>query len=130
MKTLIKVKLSDVVNSTETFNKIMQQSFKGSLAFKIARLVRELEKEMQTYNEERIKIIKKYGKKDENGELITDENGNVSFETDKIEEINGEFQSLLETELEINADKLPMDSIDEFKLTPQQMLEIEMFFEE
>jgi len=126
---MIKIKLSDVVNATGTFNKIMQQSFKGSLAFKIARLARELDKEMQTFNEERQKIIQKYGNKDENGELIIDENGNIKFDNANIEEINQEFNSLLETELEINADKLPMDSIDNFEITPQEMLNIEVFFE-
>jgi len=129
VKVLIKVSLNDVVNSSQTFNKLMQQSFKGSLAFKIARLVRELEKEMQTFNDERMKIIRKYGKKDENGELIVGEDGNVSFENDKINDLNNEFNSLLETELEINADKLPMDSIDEFELTPQEVIDLEKFFE-
>ena len=126
---MIKIKLNDVVNATETFNKIMQQSFKGSLAFKIARLARELDTEMKTFNEERQKIIQKYGNKDENGELIVDENGNIKFDNANIEEINQEFSSLLETELEINADKLPMDSIDNFEITPQEMLNIEVFFE-
>jgi len=127
---MIKIKLNDVVNSTETFNKIMQQSFKGSLAFKIARLARELDTEMKTFNEERQKIIQKYGKKDENGELIIDENGNISFDKTNLNEINQEFNSLLETELEINADKLPMDSMDNFEITPQEMLGIEVFFKE
>ena len=126
---MIKIVLGDIVNSTEIFNKIMQQPFKGSLAFKIARLVRELEKEMQTFNDERMKIIRKYGKKDENGELIVNNDGNIEFENDKINEINYEFNSLLETELEINADKLPIDSIDEFELTPQEVISLEKFFE-
>jgi hypothetical protein len=84
---------------------------------------------MKTFNEERQKIIQKYGNKDENGELIVDENGNVKFDNANIEEINQEFSSLMDTELEINADKLPMDSIDEFEITPQEMLQIEKFFE-
>jgi len=127
---MIKIKLNDVVNATETFNKIMQQSFKGSLAFKIARLARELDKEMQTFNTERQKIIQKYGEKDENGELIIDENNNVKFNKTNLAEINQEFNSLLDTDLEINADKLPMDSIDNFEITPQEMLQIEVFFED
>lgn len=126
---MIKVLLSDIVNSAETFNKIMQQSFKGSLAFKIARLVRELNKEMDTFNVEREKIIKKYGKKDDKGELIIGENGTVSFDNDVFPELNSEFDALLNNELEINADKLPMDSIDEFELTPKEMMELEKFFE-
>ena len=127
---MIKIKLNDVVNATETLNKIMQQSFKGSLAFKIARLARELDKEMQTFNTERQKIIQKYGEKDENGELIVDEKGLINFDKTNLKEINEEFNSLLNTELEINADKLPMNSIDNFEITPQEMLQIEVFFED
>ena len=127
---MIKIKLNDIVNATETLNKIMQQSFKGSLAFKIARLARELDKEMQTFNAEKQKIIQKYGEKDENGELKIDEKGLVKFNKANLKEINEEFNSLLDTDLEINVDKLPMDSIDNFEITPQEMLQIEVFFED
>ena len=127
---MIKVNLNDIVNSVDTFQTIMGQSFKGSLAFKIARLARELNKEMETFNEQRRKILNEYCVKDENGELKPDENGNVQIIPDKINEFNNEFSNLLATEVEINADKLPMDNIDSFDITPQQMLNIEMFFEE
>ena len=126
---MIKLSLNDILNSSETFNTIMGQSFKGSLAFKIARLARELDKEMTTFNTERQKILEKYCVKDENGQLKINENGTVQIEPDKINEFNEEFTSLLETEVEINADKLPIDSIDNFDITPQQMLTIEKMFE-
>lgn len=127
---MITVKLNDVINATDTFSKIIQQPFKGSLAFKIARLVRELEKEMQTFNTERQKLLTRYCVKDENNELITAENGTVQIIPDKVDAFNEEFDSLLNTELEINADKLPINAIDDFELTPQEMLNIEVFFEE
>ena len=127
---MIKVNLNDILNASETFNAIMQQSFKGSLAFKIARLARELSKEMETFNTERQKLLQKYCVKDENGELKTNDNGTVQVEPDKINEFNEEFSSLLETEVEINAEKLSMDSLDSFDITPQQMISIEKFFEE
>ena len=127
---MIKVNLNDILNASETFNAIMQQSFKGSLAFKIARLARELSKEMETFNAERQKLLQKYCIKDENGELKTNDNGTVQVEPDKINEFNEEFSSLLETEVEINAEKLSMDSLDSFDITPQQMISIEKFFEE
>jgi len=127
---MIKVSLNDILNASETFNVIMQQSFKGSLAFKIARIARELSKEMETFNAERQKLLQKYCVKDENGELKTNDNGTVQVEPDKINEFNDEFSSLLETEVEINAEKLSMDSLDSFDITPQQMISIEKFFEE
>ena len=127
---MIKVSLNNIVNSIDTFQAIMQQSFKGSLAFKIARLARELNKEMETFSEQRRKIVNEYSLKDENGEIKADENGNIQITPDRIQEFNTEFTNLLNTEVEINADKLPMDNIDDFEVSPQQMLNIEMFFEE
>lgn len=127
---MISITLNDIINASETFNAIMQQSFKGSLAFKIARLARELNKEMETFNTERQKLLTRYCVKDENGELKTNEDGTVQVVPAMIDEFNEEFTSLLNTEVEINADKLPMDNIDNFDITPQQMLNLEKFFED
>lgn len=127
---MITVSLNNIVNSIETFQAIIQQPFNGSLAFKIARLARELNKEMDTFNEQRRKIIDQYCVKDENGNLVSDDNGNVQIIPEKIQDFNNDFTNLLNTEVEINADKLPMDKIDSFEISPQQMLSIEMFFEE
>lgn len=127
---MIRVDLKTILNASETFNKIMQQSFNGSLAFKIARLARELNKEMETFNTERQKLLNKYCAKDENGELKVNEQGNVTILPENITVFNDEFSALLATEVEINADKLPMDRIDDFEITPQQMLDLEIFFEE
>ena len=126
---MIRISLNDILNATETFKVIMQQSVKGSLAFKIARLARELDKEMTTFNEERQKLFQKYGEKDENGELVIDENNIIKFPPENIDLINEELNSLLSTEVEVNADKLPVNEVDQFELTPQQMMNIEMFFE-
>lgn len=126
---MIRISLNDILNATETFKVIMQQSVKGSLAFKIARLARELDKEMTTFNEERQKLFQKYGEKDENGELVIDENNIIKFPSENIDLINEELNSLLSTEVEVNADKLPVGEVDQFELTPQQMMNIEMFFE-
>jgi len=127
---MISVTLNEIFNATETFKVIMNQQFKGSLAFKIARLVRELDKEMETFNTERQKILTEYCVKDTDGNIQQDENGNIQIQPDRINEFNEEFSNLLNTTVEINADKLPIDKIDDFDLTPQQMLNLEMFFEE
>ena len=125
---MIKVNLNDVLNATETFKIIMQQPVRGSIAFKIARLARELDKEMQTFNQEKQKLFDKYGEKDENGKLVI-ENNIIKFPPENMQVINDELNALLDTELEINADKLSIDTLDQFELTPQQMMNVEMFFE-
>jgi len=127
---MIKVSLNDILNASEAFNTIMQQPFKGSLAFKIARLARELNKEVETFNSERQKLLNEYCEKDENGELVILENGNVKILPDKINEFNEVFNSLLQTEVEINVEKFSNDLIDEFQVSPRQMDSLMAFFEE
>ena len=127
---MIRVNLNEILNASDTFSKIMEQSFKGSLAFKIARLARELNKEVETFNAERQKLLNKYCVKTDDGNFDMDENGNLKLKPETIQEFNEEFNALLETEVEVNADKLPMEKIDDFNITPQQMLALEKFFEE
>ena len=126
---MIKVNLNDILNASDAFSKMMNQTVKGSIAFKIARLARELNKETETFNTERQKMLQQYCEKNEDGSLVSDENGNVKVIPEKIADFNNDFQTLLNTEVEINADKLPTDILDAFDLTPQQMVFLENFFE-
>jgi len=127
---MIKVSLNNILNSISIFQSIMQQPCKGSIAFKIARLARELNKEIDTFDREKEKILKKFCELNENGELMIEENGNVKVLPEKIKDFNEEFAVLLNTEIEINADKIPHEAMDSFEITPQEMINLEVFFED
>ena len=114
----------------EPLNKLMQQNFRGSLAFKISRLAREVNKEYETFNGARAKLIEKYAMREEDGNYALNENGDIKIEPDKIKECNDDFEVLLDSSIEINVDKFPIDSIDEFNITPQEMDGLMVFFEE
>jgi hypothetical protein len=60
---MIKVKISDLINSTETLQKLSQKDFKAKLAWSIARLLKAAEAEIQEFNTARMNLIKKYGEK-------------------------------------------------------------------
>ena len=124
---MITATLNDIVNSMGVFNKIMQQPVNGSTAFKIARLARELNKEIETFNQEKDKLLNKYGQKDENGELETDENNNVKISPENIAKINEEFNSLLSTTVEINCDKFSVNELNNLTITPQEVINLQTF---
>lgn len=126
---MIQVNLNDIINASETFSKIMRQTLSGALAFKIARLARELNKEVETFNSERQKILDRFCEKDENGNFAQTEDGMIKIIPEKISDFNNEFQTLLDTEVEINAEKIPLKDIDEIKISPQEMLNIDKFIE-
>lgn len=124
---MIKVKIADLVNSTETLQKLAQKDFKAKLAWSIARLLKSAEVEIQSFNEARMNLIKKYGEKDENGELVTDENGNCKIENESINEFSNELNELINTEVEINANKISLDLLEDVDFTPSEIAILEPF---
>lgn len=122
---MITLTLNDIFNAVPALREISTKEFPGSTTFKIARLIRELDKEIQLFEEERMKIANKYGEKDENGNLIPQENGTIKIPDDKVQECNEEFQALFNTQVEINANKLPIEIFDSVEMTPTQAMNLE-----
>lgn len=127
---MINVTLNDILNSAETIREISNKSVPVKTAFRIARLIRELDKENATFDESRRKIVEKYAERDEAGGMKQTEDGNVILQQDKIAECNGEMIDLLNTTIEINAEKLHIEDLGDIELTPTQMLGLEAFIEE
>lgn len=126
---MIQVKIADLLNSTETLQKLSQKDFKAKLAWTIARLLKAAEGEIQSFNDTRMNLIKKYGEKDENGELITDENGNCKINPEEIDIFSKELNELIDSEVEINANKIKMDLLENIDFTPSDMALLEPFVE-
>lgn len=124
---MIKVKISDLLNSTETLQKLSQKDFKAKLAWQVARLLKNAEGEIQSFNETRMALIKKYGNKDENGELVTDDKGNCQIIPEDVEAFTEELNELLNTEVDINANKIDIELLEELEFTPADMAVLEPF---
>jgi len=74
--------------------------------------------------------VRKYGAKNENGELTTDENGNNYIEPEHVSEFNSELSELLTNTITINGDKLSLDDLGDETFTPTQMLSFSAFLDE
>ena len=124
---MINVTIEQLLNSTETLQKLSQKDFKAKLAWSIARLLKTAEAEIQSFNDARLNLIKKYGEKDESGELITDEKGNCKIAAESIDEFSTELNELIKTEVEINANKIDIDLLENIDFTPSEMAILEPF---
>ena len=126
---MIKVTLADAISAVPALESISQHNFNGVNAFKIARLIRELNKEVELFNQERRNLIEKYCERDKDGEMVI-EDGNIRLQESYIDNFNNTLQVMLESEIEINASPLKIDSLEDITLTPQQAMSLEPFFEE
>ena len=126
---MITMTVNDLLNVIPVLRELSNKPFKGATTFKIARLMRELDKEISLFEESRQKLAEKYGAREEDGELITTEEGAIKLQEDKIDECNEEMVNLLTTEIEINADKIPAASFDEIEIAPAQAIVIDMLID-
>lgn len=117
---MITITVNDLLNTIPVLQELINKPFKGATAFKLARLMRELDRETTLFDESRKKLAEKFGERDENGNLIFDKNGNVQLQLEKLEECNEEMISLLNTTLEINAEKIPISAFNDIEITPTQ----------
>lgn len=123
----MKITVNELIALNNTMKELMGKNFSGVNAFKIARLTRELTKEMDAFDATRLKIVEKYTLRDEDGNPVVDETGtSVKIQPDKIAECNAEFTNLLETEIELNVSKLDESVLGEIgDITPQQAMALE-----
>ena len=126
---MIKISMNDLLNCTETLQKLSQKELKARLALSIARVLKEAEREIQNFNEVRMNLINKYGEKGEDGQLVTDENGNCKILPDGIDTFTKELNDLVNTEVEINANKLKLADLENLDFTPGQMAMLEPFLQ-
>ena len=126
---MIKITINELLNVVPVLQELSNKTFKGSTTFKIARLVRELDKEMILFEQARQKIAETYGKRKDDGSLEVLEDGTIKLQEDKIQECNDELVNLLNNEIEINAAKIPVSAFDDIELTPAQAVVIDSLIE-
>lgn len=126
---MITVKMSDIINNTEMLQKVAKMPLKAKLAWQVARLLKALDAEVQQFNETRMQLINKYGEKNENGELVTDEGGNCKIVPENTSEFSNELTELVNAEIEVNANRIPIDSLGDLDFTPSEMTSLEPFID-
>ena len=119
---MITITVNDLLNAIPVLRELINKPFKGATAFKLARLMRELDKETTLFEESRQKLAEKFGERNKDGNLVLDKNGNVQLKPEKLEECNDEMINLLNTTLEINAEKIPISAFDDIEITPTQAI--------
>jgi hypothetical protein len=103
----MKVKLQTLINSEPALLTLLQEKTRREIAFSLAHNTRLMREALVPYQEERTRLITKYGEKQENGEIaILQGSPNLSKFQKEINAYIGENE--LELDLKkINADFLP-----------------------
>lgn len=127
---MMKVTLKDIVESQEVMRTLSNKPLRGRVAFKVARLLKKLEAELTTFNDTRVKLIESYAKKDEEGNYVTNDKNEYQFDQDNANKFVEEINKLLLEELDIDANPILVDEIEDLDFTPAEMAALEPFMDE
>ena len=106
---MFKVTLETIINSIPAMRKVASQTMSGRTAIQVARLIREIERESKSFEEIRTSLLSKYG---------TQENEQIVIPNDQLANYNNEIKAALEEIVEINAEPLTTDLLENIQLTP------------
>jgi len=116
-----KIKLSELRDITGSLSKVLSQDLPVKQAYRLSKLAKAVQAEMKELNELRERLIKKYGERDEQGNLAV---------KSRLEEFQAEFTPILDEEVELSFIPLDLNDIDGLKISPLDIANLEMFIDE
>jgi len=128
---MIDVKLREIIGSADMLKQVSEMKLRGRTAWKVAKLLKKLEEELNLFTSTREKLIKEYAEKDENGNFVINEKTNeYTFSEENMNKFMTELNELTEGTVHIDADKIRLDELENLDFTPTQMVGLEPFIEE
>lgn len=93
------------------------------VAYKLNKLKTAIANESEFYSNKFQEIVDKYAKKDENGEIVFNDDGSqIMIMDDKIDECNKELEDLQELKVEVDNQNLTIDDFGEdVECTPEDL---------
>lgn len=121
---MIKTTIEKIINSQEAVNKLADKPLPVKISYRLAKLIKAIESELEVFEGERKKLLERYG-------TINEEKQCYNIPNDKAEKFNAEFAQLIGTETELSAEKIDLSNED-IKLTAKEFIALEPFikFEE
>lgn len=127
---MIELTMAEVVDSVSILQKLVNKPLKTIVAFQVARIIREIEKEFNLFQKSRKDLVEKYGERNEKGELITTEDGNYTISQDKVNDFNEEMLSIMNEVVTLNANKIHLEDLEGETFTPGEIHPLMAFIEE
>jgi len=118
----IKFKLKEVVEAGPALGKILNSVTDAKTSYWLGKTLNKLLSEIRDIEKARIKLVEKYGKKENDGSIKVIE--------DNIDDFKKEYEAFLEDEITIDMPKLKLEYLKDAKLSPVDMMALDKIIEE
>ena len=125
------VKMYQILEFENLYNKIKDIKMSVKTAYKLSKLVREIDNERAFYQTKLQSIIDIYGERDAEGNFIlTQDKNGVQIRKTELEKCQKEIMELSNLDIEIAGIQLSIDELENFELTLSDMHILMLFIEE
>ena len=125
------MKLYELLEARTVINKNIDQtkSISAALAYKIMKLMKNTQNDCDFYQEKFNAILTEYGEKDDNGQLIQENNG-IKIQDGKMEECTSKVNELNNTEIELPKIKFTLEELKPYNFSVIDMAKIDELIQE
>ena len=128
---MVKITMNQVMDFRNNIGFFSSVNLPLKGAYKLNKIRKALDKESDFYNERFQEIVEKYSRKDENGEIVFNEDGSqIMIQEDLIDECDKVLTDLQNLEVEVDNCNLTIEDLgDDFECTPHQLNALMPFME-
>jgi hypothetical protein len=121
----ITVKLGILKAIEEPLIKLVKLELPIKTSYKLSKILKKIGQELADLEEERVKLVKKYGDQDDEAQSIQVK------DPEKYEEFAKEFGELLQEEITLEIDPIPINMLgDSVTFSPAELAALEMLFKD
>lgn len=120
------ITLKELNDAAQVLIKILNHPMNIKLAYRIRKIVSQIQAELKHLDSVKTDLIKKHGEP-----FLKDgkDTGHFKVSPDKLESFNKEFEDLMKEEIKTPIEKIPFESID-IPISPFEMVALDKFIEE
>ena len=128
MKKII-ITYKQILDAANGINTLMNTELPYLTGLKLQKTAKTLNEHMKDYQEEEAKLVDKYFEKDENGNLVSTENGGYKLLPDTIEEYIESRKTLDDFEMEVTVYPIDFDEISNARIKPVDIPNLEFLID-
>lgn len=122
----MKLKTAQIIEVYNWAMSMRKKDIPYTAAFLITSNINNMDGVVKNFEEQKLSMLEKYGKKDSEGKLKIDENKMAELED--TETFNAEIVNLLECEVDILVNKIPMEEMKNLSIPIEKMRAISFMF--
>lgn len=119
----MKVKILQLLNASESLTALASKELSAVFSFSLAKLIKSVQEEIKLFEETRLKKAQEYGK-------VNEQENKYEIFPEKIGQFKKELEDLVEQEVIVKGDKIPLNALDKISIEPKHFVNLDWLIEE